>query len=98
MSRVDDPLIRYKDLPDSIRPSNRKRLNEAIAAGQFPAPVQIGVNRIGWDRSAIEQHIANLPPVPVREPRRHTSAAKEKMRRAWSEWRRGRPQRAAAGD
>jgi predicted DNA-binding transcriptional regulator AlpA len=99
MDAVYDPLIPYDELPPSIRKA-RHRLNEEIAAGKFPAPVQISPNRIGWRRSEIENHISNLPVVEPKAPRRHTATTREKMRIAWEiRRRRGRERRQhAAGD
>jgi predicted DNA-binding transcriptional regulator AlpA len=43
-----------------------------VRAGHFPAPIKLGVRRIGWPATLIEQWIANQPKVSY--GRDHTAA------------------------
>jgi hypothetical protein len=66
---------------------NRITRGKRIAEGTFSAPVRISRDRVCWWSHELEAHFANLPRAVEgwrEQPRRHTVAAKAKMRVAWA--------------
>ena len=52
-------------LPDVMRLTGlgRSTIYRLLAAGQFPAPVQLSVRAVGWRRSDVDHWAAERPPV-----------------------------------
>lgn len=52
-------------LPDVMRLTGlgRSTIYRLLAAGQFPAPVQLSVRAVGWRRSDVDHWTAERPPV-----------------------------------
>jgi prophage regulatory protein len=76
-------IILYKDLPTEAR-FCRVHLNRMIKRGEFPRPVRISANRIGWREADIDEFLANRPTAEPRLQGPHTEEAKAKMRAAWA--------------
>jgi hypothetical protein len=84
----DEIILTYNDLPAVGIDYCRVHLNRLIAQGKFPAAVRVSANRIAWRLSAVREFLRNRETIVPAEPRRHTEAAKQKMRQAWATRRR----------
>lgn len=65
-----DPMISMADVC-RITGYSRQHIYRMTKAGEFPPPYAIGLNRIGWRRSAVEAWLKALPhpswvPAPFR--------------------------------
>lgn len=56
-----DRILRLPELQQTTGVS-RATLYRWIEAGQFPPPVQLGPNSVGWRASAVQVWIERLPP------------------------------------
>ncbi len=54
---------------------SRTTIWRKIRRGDFPAPIQLGANSVGWPEHEIDQYIANLPRVTYApDPQEDTAA------------------------
>ena len=79
----DEVIVTYGDLPRFGIKFCRVHLNRLIAAGVFPAPVRLSINRIGWRRSEVREFLRTRQAIVPAEPKRHSDAARQKMKDAW---------------
>jgi predicted DNA-binding transcriptional regulator AlpA len=85
-------LLRWQDLPPGAKFS-RVHTNRLVVEGTYPAPIQLSKYRIAWWESEILHWLSTRPRVSrPAEPKRHTEAAKQKMKASWAA-RRGARQR-----
>jgi prophage regulatory protein len=66
-------LLTFDELkPRKGIPYTRQHLARLEKAGQFPARVQIGANRVGWFEGEIDEYCRDLPrgtlPITSRKP------------------------------
>ena len=54
-------FINYRYLVDEGIMPNRMTLARSIAQFGFPAPIELGKNRIAWDRAEVEAWLASRP-------------------------------------
>ena len=55
-----DPILRMSDVVE-VTCLSRATINRRRATGQFPKPLKLGKQNIGWRQSEIEDWLASLP-------------------------------------
>ena len=53
-------LLTFAALQASGHPYTRRHTERLVRAGKFPAPVQVGENRIAWLADEVDAHYARL--------------------------------------
>ena len=81
---LQDRILTYRDLHERFpvgrdkdgqpRTYSRKHLIDLVKRGQFPAPIQVSPNRIGWLESALDAH---ADAISTTKPRAYQSDAAE---------------------
>ena len=61
MTLDDHRILRIEEVVQ-ITSLSRSSLYQAIADGQFPPPVRVGAQRVGWRQAEIIEWIASRPP------------------------------------
>jgi prophage regulatory protein len=53
-------MVTFKGLKAKGHPFTRRHTERLVKEGKFPAPVQVGENRIAWFEDEVDAHYARL--------------------------------------
>ena len=55
-----DPILRIPEVV-AVTGLSRSTIHRRRATGQFPKPVKLGKQNVGWRQSEVEEWLASLP-------------------------------------